>query len=136
MAMNISDNGGVSMRYIRKDQVVKPFENYTGEKIYEMIGAPVELGEAKYHSFGHTVIPPNCMSRLHYHPIAEETYYILKGKAKITIDEQTLILEPEDAVLIQQNEKHQIFNVGDEDLEFLVICAPAWEPNNSVYLDE
>ena len=124
------------MRKIRKEQIKKPFENYTGERIYEMIGAPMELGEAKYHSFGHVVIPPGCMSRLHYHPVAEETYYILKGKSKMIINEKEYIFEPGDAVLIQQNEKHQIFNILDVDLEFLVVCAPAWEPNNSVYLDE
>lgn len=124
------------MRTIRKEQITKPFENYTGERIYEMIGSPVELGEAKYHSFGHVVIPPQCMSRLHYHPVAEETYYMLKGQAKMVIDDKTYYFNPGDAVLIQQNEKHQIFSVGDVDLEFLVVCAPAWEPNNSVYLDE
>lgn len=124
------------MRTIRKEQITKPFENYTGERIYEMIGSPVELGEAKYHSFGHVVIPPQCMSRLHYHPVAEETYYMLKGQAKMVIDDKSYIFNPGDAVLIQQNEKHQIFSIGDVDLEFLVVCAPAWEPNNSVYLDE
>lgn len=124
------------MRAIRKEQITKPFENYTGEKIYEMIGSPVELGEARYHSFGHAVIPPQCMSRLHYHPVAEETYYILKGQAKMIIDDKTYLFNPGDAILIQQNEKHQIFSIGDVDLEFLVVCAPAWEPNNSVYIDE
>ena len=122
------------MRYIRKDQVEKPFENDTGERVYEMIGAPEELGASKYHSFGHTVIPPNCMSKLHYHPVAEETYYILKGQGRLVIDNVVFIVGPGDAVLVQQNEKHQIFNIGEEDLEFLVICAPAWEPDNSVYL--
>ena len=75
------------------------------------------------------------MSRLHYHPVAEETYYILKGQAKMLIDDKTYIFNPGDAILIQQNEKHQIFCISDIDLEFLVVCAPAWEPNNSVYLD-
>ena len=124
------------MRVIRKEQVTQPFVNYTGEKIYEMIGAPVNLGAATHHSVGHVVIPPNCMSRPHYHPVAEETYYILAGQAKMIIDDETFIFNPGDAVLIKQNEKHQIFCVGDIDLEFLVVCAPAWEPNNSVFLDD
>lgn len=123
------------MRKVRKEEVANPFINVTGERIYEMIGAPKELGNSKHHSFGHVVIPIDCSSRPHYHPVAEETYYILKGKAKIVIDDVEHILIPEDTILIETNEKHQIFSIGEEDLEFLVICAPAWESNNSIYLD-
>ena len=30
---------------------------------------------------------------------------------------------------------HQIFNAGADTLRFLAICAPAWTPDNSAYLD-
>lgn len=124
------------MLITRKDKVEKPFENPTGERIYEMIGRPERLGGATKHSFGHVVIPPNCSSRPHYHPEAEETYYITKGKAKMTIDGRAHLLRPGDAVFIHPPEKHQIFAMGDEDLEFIVVCSPAWEPTNSVFLDQ
>jgi len=123
------------MRVIRKEQIDNPFINTTGERIYEKIGSPEQLGNSKHHSFGHVVIPVGCSSKKHYHPIAEETYYILKGKAKILINDIEHILVPKDTLFIEPNETHQIFSVGEDDLEFLVICAPAWEPNNSVYLD-
>lgn len=45
-------------------------------------------------------------------------------------------VHPGDAVLISPMERHQIFTDGDNDLEFIVVCAPAWEINNSVFLDE
>lgn len=124
------------MRKIRKDQITKPFENFTGERIYEMIGAPEELGGARYHSFGHAVIPPGCTSRPHYHPVAEETYYILSGRSRMLIDGKEYELSPGDAILIRQNETHQVINDSDSDLEFITVCAPAWTPDNSVYLDE
>ena len=38
-------------------------------------------------------------------------------------------------MLILPPELHQIFNDSDRDLEFIAVCAPAWEPTNSVYLD-
>ena len=123
------------MRLIRKENIAAPFESGTGEEVYEMIGAPQRIGASKYHSFGHTVIPAGCGSRLHYHPVAEETYYILSGRARMMVDDRELSLLPGDAILIHTLEKHQIFNAGDMDLEFLVICAPAWTPDNSVYLD-
>lgn len=124
------------MLITRKDKVEKPFENPTGERVYEMIGRPENLGGAIKHSFGHVVIPPNCSSLLHYHPKAEETYYILNGKAKMLINDKEYIVHSGDAIFIRPPERHQIFTEGDEDLEFIVICAPAWEPTNSIYLDE
>lgn len=120
----------------RKEDVKKPFLNATGEKIFEMIGRPEHLGGSTQHSFGHVVIPPDCSSRPHYHPKAEETYYILKGAARMVVEGEEFELRPGDALLILPPEKHQIFNDSSEDLEFLVVCAPAWEPTNSVYLDE
>jgi mannose-6-phosphate isomerase-like protein (cupin superfamily) len=122
------------MLIARKDKIKEPFKNPTGEMIYEMIGRPENLGGAKNHSFGHVVIPPNCSSLLHYHPKAEETYYVLKGKARMIIDGKDYKLGSEDAILICPKEKHQIFNTGNENLEFIVICAPAWTPDNSIYL--
>jgi mannose-6-phosphate isomerase-like protein (cupin superfamily) len=119
----------------RKDKVEKPFVNPTGERIYEMIGRPENLGGATKHSFGHVVIPPRCSSRPHYHPEAEETYYILKGRAKMIVNGVEYLLQPGDAILIRPPERHQIFTASDEDLEFIVVCAPAWEPTNSIYLD-
>ncbi len=124
------------MRLTRKDFVKAPCISNTGEQVFEMIGAPIELGKALYHSFGHVVIPKNCSSRKHSHPIAEETYYILKGLAQMVVDDKDYHLTPGDAILIQQNEKHQIFCEGDCDLEFIVVCAPAWTPDNSIYYDE
>jgi len=124
------------MLITRKDKAIEPFESPSGELIYEMIGRPKHLGDTIKHSLGYVVIPPGCSSALHYHPEAEETYYILKGNAKILINGKEHHLSAGDAVLINPPEHHQIFTKGQRDLEFIVVCAPAWEPNNSVYPDE
>jgi len=124
------------MKIARKDLVAEPVVNKTGERVYEMIGRPDALGGSSAHSFGHVVIPPGCSSRPHFHPIAEETYYILAGDARMVVDGNDHILKPGDAILIMPPERHQIFSTGAVDLEFIVVCAPAWEPTNSVYLDD
>ena len=51
------------------------------------------------------------------------------------VNGKELRLVPGDALLIHSFETHQIFNDGDKDLEFIAVCAPAWTPDNSVYLD-
>lgn len=120
----------------RKDNVEKPVVSRTGERVYELIGRPEHLGGATKHSLGYAVIPPNCSSRPHYHPYAEETYYILKGEGRMVIEGVEHNVRPGDAILISPREKHQIFTDGDDDLEFIVVCAPAWEPSNSIFVDE
>lgn len=120
------------MLITRKDKIDKPFESASGELVYEMIGRPEHLGGTTGHSLGYVVIPPKGSSELHYHPQAEETYYILKGNATIMIDGKRHSLSPGDAVLIEPDEQHQIFPNDKENLEFIVVCAPAWEPSNSV----
>jgi len=120
----------------RKEKLEKPFVNVTGERVYELVGKPARLGGATKHSFGYAVIPANCSSRLHYHLQAEETYYMLKGEGKLVIDGVEHTVQPGDVILISPPEKHQIFNEGRDDLEFIVVCAPAWEPDNSVFLDD
>ena len=123
------------MRLTRKEEITKPFLNSTGERVYEMLGAPEAIGGAKFHSFSHVVIPAACHSRPHYHPVAEETYYILAGEGRMVVDGREMRLVPGDALLIQPPEVHQIFNDGEGDLEFIAVCAPAWNKDNSVYLD-
>ena len=123
------------MRLTRKEDISVPFDSGTGERVYEMLGAPEAIGGAAHHSFSHVVIPAGCSSRPHYHPVAEETYYILAGEGRMLVDGKELILRPGDALLILPPEVHQIFNDTDRDLEFIAVCAPAWEPSNSVYLD-
>lgn len=124
------------MYIIKKEEIVKPFKTPSGECIYEMIGRQENQGGTSKHSIAHVVIPPNCSSQLHYHPEAEESYYILKGQAKMVIDNDENLVRTGDVIFIKPLQKHQIFTDGDEPVEFLAICAPAWEPNNSVFIDE
>ena len=123
------------MRLTRKEEITEPVENSSGEQVYEMLGEPEAIGGAKHHSFSHVVIRAGCCSSVHYHPIAEETYYILSGEGRMVVDGREMTLRPGDALLIQPPEVHQIFNDSAADLEFIAVCAPAWRPDNSVYLD-
>lgn len=122
------------MRITRKEHVKEPFVNPSGEKIYELIGSSERAGGSVKHSLAYGVVPPSGSSSLHYHPQDEETYYILKGTANMVIDGKEHQVKAGDAVFIQRLERHQIFATGNTDLEYIVVCAPAWQPSNSVYL--
>ncbi len=122
------------MRITKKEEINEPFKSPSGEIIYEMIGHPKEIGGTIKHSFVHVVIPSQKSSAAHYHKISEETYYILKGKARMIIDKSEFTLSPGQACLIMPLEVHQIFNDAKGDLEFIAVSAPAWTPDDSVFI--
>lgn len=123
------------MYITNKNRVTVPKTSQTGEIIYELTGLQKERGAAQKHDLAHVVIPIGKSSSKHYHPEAEETYYILQGQAKLVIINTELSVSPGDTILIHALDIHQIFSVGTVDLEFLVVCSPPWEPNNTVYVD-
>ena len=107
----------------------------TGEQVYELIGKSKSSGNAIRHSFSHGIIPAFCSSRLHYHLEAEETFYFIKGKGSMIVDERTFTVNSGDTVLISPQERHHIVNNSQNELEFIVVCAPGWNLDDSVFLD-
>jgi mannose-6-phosphate isomerase-like protein (cupin superfamily) len=122
------------MRIVSKDDVREPLRNPLGEVVYPLIGAPEEQGRTEKHSVAVVVIPPGGSSAAHYHHVSEETYIILRGTARMVIDGVSFELGPGQACLIQPPERHQIFNEGGEDLEFVAVCAPPWVSEDSVFV--
>ncbi len=121
------------MQPITKEQITEPLVSTTGEKVYEMVGLAAENGAAVQHSVAYIVIPSGKSSTAHYHQLSEETYYVLKGTARMVIDEDIFSLVPGQACLILPGQTHRIFNSGEADLEFLAISAPAWVPSDSYF---
>ena len=119
-----------------KDQITIPLTQPLGETVFELVGSSPKSGDARLHSLAHILIPPGKSSSAHYHKVAEETYYILKGQGRMLVDGREYILTPGQACLVCAPEVHQIFNDGDIDLEFLAVCAPAWTPDDSFPADE
>jgi mannose-6-phosphate isomerase-like protein (cupin superfamily) len=114
-----------------KEKVLNPLQNPTGESVYELIGSSVSSGHASAHSVALIEIPPGFSSEQHYHKVGEETYYILSGSAKMVVDGLEYMLAKGQACLIQPYEHHQISNNGNENLEFIAVCAPGWTPADS-----
>eukprot|EP01098_Paradermamoeba_levis_P006071 TRINITY_DN2526_c0_g1_i1.p1 TRINITY_DN2526_c0_g1~~TRINITY_DN2526_c0_g1_i1.p1 ORF type:complete len:159 (-),score=46.72 TRINITY_DN2526_c0_g1_i1:82-501(-) len=114
----------------------KPFPLESGEIIEEYY-----VGQQ--HSVAKCTIPPKKFSWKHYHPVCEESYFILSGKARVTVSpvnpensaqEINQEMKTGDVVGVPRNNWHQVFNDDEkEDLVFLVTCVPAWTPECSVY---
>jgi mannose-6-phosphate isomerase-like protein (cupin superfamily) len=68
----------------------------------------------------------------HFHPRAEEIYYITHGAGKIQIEGETCEVRAGDAIAIPPGQKHKLWNTGNETLRLLCCCAPAYENNDTV----
>ncbi len=62
----------------------------------------------------------------HYHQRSTETYYILEGKGKLELDDDTLDVEPGMAILIPPGVRHR----GYGDFKTIVTGAPAFTPED------
>ncbi|MDY7078444.1 MAG: cupin domain-containing protein [Chloroflexota bacterium] len=123
------------MHIYHKDDVNSPLVTGQGEVIYELIGRTV--GEStERHSLAYVVIPPGKSAPLHNHPEAEESYYILKGEAQMVLGDEEAIVGPGQAILIPPSSPHKISSIGEDDLELLAVCVPAWEPTNTVGMED
>lgn len=80
---------------------------------------------------------PGQIGPKHSHDIEVELYITLKGEGNVKIDGIDHPMMPGSVIYIPARSVHETFNVGNEDLEFLGVFAPAlnfnnirnWEPN-------
>jgi mannose-6-phosphate isomerase-like protein (cupin superfamily) len=119
--------------HIKNTDEITPFSTPHGEIVREYMGAAA--GGTQQHSLAHITLPPGKASLKHYHPLVEESYFILSGQGRMMIDSEERMLRAGDGIAVPANAVHQIFNDSDVNLEFLAICAPPWTPDCSIFLD-
>lgn len=67
-----------------------------------------------------TVYPQKRLS-LQRHKRRQEHWYIIAGKAEVTLEEQKIILAKNQAIDIALGELHRIENIGNENLQFIEV---------------
>lgn len=70
-------------------------------------------------------MPPKTSEQLHFHQKTQQFFFILKGEASFSINNEFATVKPQQGFRVTADTKHQIANNGDSDLEFLVISQPA-----------
>jgi len=68
----------------------------------------------------------------HYHPKAEEIYYITHGTGRVRIEGELRDVNAGDAIAIPPGQRHKLGNTGTETLRLLCCCAPAYEHSDTV----
>jgi mannose-6-phosphate isomerase-like protein (cupin superfamily) len=77
-------------------------------------------------------LPVGASTQEHFHPRAEEIYYITHGTARIRIEGETREVGAGDAIAIPCGQKHKLWNTGNETLRLLCCCAPAYEHGDTI----
>lgn len=72
----------------------------------------------------HERMPPGTSETRHYHQTAWQFFFVLSGTATLEIDGQRETLHALEGVEVQPGVAHQMFNLSDEPIEFLVISMP------------
>lgn len=119
---------------IRNLDDMPPFTTRDGSEIRELLAHRNSV--IRRQSLAEARLPAGASTQEHYHPVAEEIYYITHGRGKVRIEEETRDVKPGDAIAIPPGMKHKLWNTGAEDLRLLCCCAPGYEHADTVITEK
>lgn len=76
-------------------------------------------------SVAHMVAPPG-WSEPFQTPEFDEVTYVISGKKKILIDNETIVLNAGESIKIYKNTRVQYSNPFETPCEYIAICSPAF----------
>lgn len=121
------------MTITNRDQT-QPFTTADGSQIREILNAA--NSDLKNGSLAEATLARGQCTTLHFHPLAEEIYFVLEGAGTMKIEGETRQIGPGDAVAIPNGHKHQICNHEVGILRFLCVCTPAYSHGDTVLIAE
>ncbi len=90
--------------------------------IYQLVNASTGSQQLDFHV--NVLEPGTGPGPYHYHSNAENLYFVLEGRAKVTVEGREMVAGPGEAVLILPGERHDVENVGDGELRVIEVKAP------------
>lgn len=70
-------------------------------------------------------MPPGTSEVLHYHRLARQFFFILKGNAHFEIDGKEISVAEQEGIQIEPGTKHRISNRSEQALEFILSSQPS-----------
>ena len=109
---------------------VPAFTTKDGSEIRELLSH--RNSSIRHQSLAEARLPVHGATAPHFHPRAEEIYYIVEGHGSMQVGNEIHPVGPGDAIAIPPGARHQIRNTGSVVLKFLCCCAPAYEDEDTV----
>ena len=111
-----------------------PFITKDGSEIRELLAH--RNSALRNQSLAEARLPVGGATQEHFHPRAEEIYFITHGTGRIRIESETRDVKPGDAIAIPPGHKHKLWNTGREILRLLCGCAPGYEHSDTVITEK
>jgi mannose-6-phosphate isomerase-like protein (cupin superfamily) len=115
---------------IRNLEQMPAFTTKDGSEIRELLAHRNSV--IRNQSLAEARLPVGGSTQEHYHPRAEEIYYITHGAGRMRIENETRDVRVGDAIAIPPGQKHKLWNTGSEPLRLLCCCAPAYEHGDTI----
>jgi mannose-6-phosphate isomerase-like protein (cupin superfamily) len=112
---------------------VSAFTTKDGSEIRELLAHRNSC--IRQQSLAEARVAPGATTTPHFHPKAEEIYYILEGTGQMRLGDETQTVGPGDAIAIPPGQVHSITNTGRTTLKFLCCCAPGYEHGDTVLVE-
>jgi mannose-6-phosphate isomerase-like protein (cupin superfamily) len=109
---------------------VSPFITKDGSEIRELLA--YRNSAIRNQSLAEARLPAGASTQEHYHPKAEEIYYITHGTGRMRIEGEFSDVNPGDAIAILPGQRHKLWNTGSDVLRLLCCCAPAYEHSDTI----
>jgi mannose-6-phosphate isomerase-like protein (cupin superfamily) len=91
---------------------------------------------ASHQSLAEATVPIGEETEEHYHPRAEEIYYVLRGQGLMTLGDDRREVGPGDGILIPPGTRHKIRNLAEGLLVILCCCAPPYSQEDTILVTD
>ncbi|HVR36474.1 MAG TPA: cupin domain-containing protein [Methylomirabilota bacterium] len=109
---------------------VPAFTTKDGSEIRELLAH--RNSAIRNQSLAEARVPVGGSTLEHYHPKAEEIYYITHGSGELRIGKETRGVKTGDAIAIPPGQRHKLWNTGAQALRLLCCCAPGYEHDDTI----
>jgi mannose-6-phosphate isomerase-like protein (cupin superfamily) len=116
-AVAVADTSTIAVKNV--DEVLRA--NPPGDK-------PVQFTPVAQISNLGMLVGPVKKIRLHTHEQEDHIVYVVRGRAKARLDEQTREVGPGDVITLPKRVPHSFEQVGSEPFVILVNATPGWDP--------
>lgn len=109
---------------------MQAFITKDGSEIRELLA--YRNSAVRNQSLAEARVPVGGSTQEHYHPRAEEIYFITAGSGRMRIETEMCDVKVGDAIAILPGKKHKLWNTGNETLKLLCCCAPGYEHSDTI----
>lgn len=95
-----------------------------------LAGAGPQYGRLEKHTVAIVTLPPGAELEEHFHTEREESYLVVSGSGEAIVNSERVPLTPGDLLTVWPGEHHLLRAAANQSLEYVVVTAPAWTPED------